>query len=188
MHREPNLSIRRFREFTPLLDQGVYIDPTSTVIGDVHLGADVSVWPLVAIRGDVNSIRIGARTNIQDGTVIHVSRRTKSNPEGYSTTIGEDTTVGHKVMLHGCTIGNRVLVGMGAIVLDGVVVEDDVMIGAGALVTPGKRLRSGYLYTGSPAREVRALRDEELASFKQTAAKYIELKADYINELGTLKT
>ena len=176
-------SIRRYRDIAPKLDPGVYIDPTATVIGNVYLGENVSVWPLTAIRGDVNTISIGARSNIQDGSVIHVSRRTSENPEGHPTIIGEDVTVGHKVMLHGCTIGNRVLVGMGAIVLDGVVVEDDVIVGAGALVTPGKRLQSGYLYTGSPARQTRALRDNEVAQLAATASKYIELKNEYLEVL-----
>jgi carbonic anhydrase/acetyltransferase-like protein (isoleucine patch superfamily) len=177
-------SIRRFNGHTPTLEHGAYVDPTATVIGRVQLGKDVSVWPQVAIRGDVNEIRIGARSNIQDGSVIHVSRCDESHPQGHSTIIGEDVTVGHKVMLHGCTIGDRVLVGMGAIVLDGAIVDDEVMIGAGALITPGKHLEKGYLYTGSPARRARALSESEIKRFVETAHNYIELKSVYVDELG----
>ena len=117
------------------------IDPSAVVMGDVALGDDVSVWPHAAMRGDVQVIRIGARTNIQDGTVLHVTHDGPYNPGGFPLHIGEDVTVGHRALLHGCTVGNRVLIGMGAIIMDAVVVEDDVMIAAGALVTPGKRLR-----------------------------------------------
>jgi carbonic anhydrase/acetyltransferase-like protein (isoleucine patch superfamily) len=137
---------------------------------------------MVVIRADVNKIRIGARSNIQDGSVIHVSRPKASNPEGFPSIIGDDVTIGHKVMLHGCQIGNRVLIGMGAIILDGVVIEDEVIVGAGALVTPGKRLQSGFLYVGSPARKVRPLTDSEKTHFVDTAHNYIELKNDYCNE------
>lgn len=115
------------------------------------------------LRGDVNSITVGARSNIQDGSVLHVSHKTAAKPEGSPLVIGEDVTVGHKVMLHGCRIGNRVLVGMGSTVLDDAVIEDDVMIGAGSLVPPRKRLEGGYLYVGSPVRQVRVLTDEEKA-------------------------
>lgn len=115
------------------------------------------------LRGDVNSITVGARSNIQDGSVLHVSHKTAAKPEGSPLVIGEDVTVGHKVMLHGCRIGNRVLVGMGSTVLDDAVIEDDVMIGAGSLVPPRKRLEGGYLYIGSPVRQVRLLTDEEKA-------------------------
>lgn len=136
------------------------IDPSSVVIGNTTLGDDVSIWPLVTIRGDVHEIHIGARTNIQDGSVLHVTHRSASNPQGNPLIIGEEATVGHKAMLHGCTIGNRVLVGIGSILLDGVIVEDDVMIGAGSLVLPSKRLQSGYLYLGSPVKQIRPLTAE----------------------------
>ncbi len=181
----PNLNptqIRSFKGITPTLEQGAYVDPAAVVIGDVVLGEDVSIWPLVVIRGDVNKVRIGKRSNIQDGSVIHESRPRPNNPEGYPVIIGEDVTVGHKVMLHGCKIGNRVLVGMGAIVLDGVVIEDDVIVGAGALVTPGKTLESGYLYTGSPARQARPIKDGEMEHFVQTAQNYVVLKEEYMAE------
>lgn len=173
-------SVRSFKGIRPSLGDHSYIDVTATVIGDVVLGENSSVWPLCAIRGDVNSIRIGERCNIQDGTVIHVSRADEKNPDGFATLIGDDVTIGHKALLHGCTIGNRVLVGMGSIVLDGVTVEDDVMIGAGTLVTPGKTLASGFLYTGSPAKPRRALSDNEKASMVDNAAHYVKLKDEYL--------
>ena len=175
-------NIRSFKGVSPTLEKGVYVDPAAVVIGDVVLGNDVSIWPLVVIRGDVNKVRIGDRTNIQDGSVIHVSRPKPTNPEGYPIIIGEDVTVGHKVMLHGCKIGNHVLVGMGAIVLDGVVIEDNVIVGAGALVTPGKTLKSGYLYTGSPARQARPIRDSEMQHFAQSAKNYVALKNEHLAE------
>ncbi|WP_413728851.1 gamma carbonic anhydrase family protein [Sodalis sp. RH19] len=173
-------SLRPFQERFPILGQRVMIDPSSVVIGEITLADDVSIWPLVAMRGDVNNIIIGARTNIQDGTVLHVTHRSEHNPAGNPLLIGEDVTVGHKAMLHGCTIGNRVLVGMGSILLDGVVVEDDVMIGAGSLVSPGKRLESGYLYLGSPARRVRALTPAEIAGLLYSANNYVRWKDQYL--------
>lgn len=177
-------SIRAFKGLMPTLKAGVYVDAAAVVIGDVVLEEDVSIWPLVVIRGDVNRVRIGARSNVQDGSVIHESRPSANIPEGYSTIIGEDVTIGHKVMLHGCRIGNEVLVGMGAIVLDGAVIEDRVVVGAGALVTPGKRLESGYLYTGSPARQARPLKQSELERFLRTTGDYVELKNQYLVEQG----
>jgi carbonic anhydrase/acetyltransferase-like protein (isoleucine patch superfamily) len=174
-------NIRAYQQITPTLAEGVYIDPAATVIGDVRLGKDVSIWPQVVIRGDVNSIDIGDYSNIQDGTVVHVSRRTPAKPLGQAVTIGCHVTVGHKAMLHGCRIGDRVLVGMGAIILDGAVIENEVIIGAGAMVTPGKQLASGYLYTGSPARQSRALTAQELAHFMPSADNYVQLKNDYLS-------
>ena len=182
MSSQNPVNIRPFQGIWPTLEQGAYVDPAAVVIGDVVLGRDVSIWPLVVIRGDVNKVRIGDRSNIQDGSVIHQSRPRPTNPEGYPVIIGEDVTVGHKVMLHGCKIGNRVLVGMGAIVLDGVVIEDDVIVGAGALVTPGKTLKSGFLYTGSPARQARPIKAGEIEHFTQTAQNYVVLKNQYFAE------
>lgn len=181
-HNTPSYSIRLYQGITPSLASSAYVDPSAVVIGDVSLGADCSVWPLSVIRGDVNQIKIGSRSNIQDGCVIHVSRPSSDQPRGFATHIGEDVTVGHKVMLHGCTIGSRVMIGMGAIVLDGAIIEDDVIVGAGALVTPGKRLTSGYLYTGSPARQARPLKDSEREHFIANAANYVDLKNDYVSQ------
>lgn len=163
----------------PQLGEGVYVDPTALVIGDVELGRDVSIWPMAVVRGDVNRIRIGARSNVQDGSVLHVSRPYAGNDSGWALIVGEDVVIAHKVVVHGCTIGNRVLVGIGAIVLDGVVVEDDVTIGAGAVVTPGKRLESGGLYVGNPARRARKLTPAEVARIPIMATWYVNLKQDY---------
>jgi carbonic anhydrase/acetyltransferase-like protein (isoleucine patch superfamily) len=173
------MSIRPFLGIHPTLGAGVYIDPAALVIGDVVLGDHVSIWPMAVVRGDVNAIRIGHRSNVQDGSVLHVARPYKGNDTGWPLLIGEDVVLGHKVVVHGCTIGNRVLVGIGAIVLDGVVVEDDVMIGAGAVVTPGKRLESGGLYVGNPARRARELTDAEIARVPIMAEWYVNLKQDY---------
>src|SRR5918993_566487 len=137
------MAIRPYRDIDPTLGPGAWVDETAQVIGRVTLGADASVWPFVLIRGDVNEIRIGARSNVQDASIVHVSRPHPGNDAGWPTLVGEDVVIGHKVALHGCTIHDRVLVGIGSIVLDGVVVESDVMIGAGSVVTPGKRLESG---------------------------------------------
>ena len=166
---------------TPRLGNRVMIDPTAVVMGDVHLGDDSSVWPHAAMRGDVQIIRIGARTNVQDGAVLHVTHDGPYNPGGYPLNIGSDVTIGHRALLHGCRVGNRVLVGMGAIVMDAVTVEDEVMIAAGALVTPGKTLRSGCLYAGSPARELRPLSEEERQFLPYSAAGYVSLKDRYLS-------
>lgn len=177
------MTLRTYKGIAPKLGTGVYIDASSVLVGDIELAEDVSIWPLVAARGDVNYIRIGARTNVQDGSVLHLSRPSKGKPAGSPLIIGEDVTVGHKVMLHGCTLGNRILIGMGAIVMDDVIVEDDVIIGAGSLVPPGKRLASGYLYVGSPAKQARALTAAERAFLKESALNYVQLKDEYLAEL-----
>ncbi|MGK0603484.1 gamma carbonic anhydrase family protein [Yokenella regensburgei] len=174
--------LRSYKGLSPDLGQRVMIDPSSVVVGDVRIADDVSIWPLVAIRGDVNYIRIGARSNIQDGSVLHVTHKSSYNPEGNPLIVGEDVTVGHKVMLHGCTIGNRVLVGMGSILLDGVVIEDDVMIGAGSLVPQNKRLESGYLYLGSPVKQIRPLKAAELEGLRYSANNYVKWKDEYLNQ------
>lgn len=175
--------LRSYKGMTPSLGARVYIDSSAVMVGNIEVADDASVWPLVAARGDVNAIRIGARSNIQDGSVLHVTRRSSSQPEGFPLLIGDDVTVGHKAMLHGCIIGNRVLIGMGAIILDGAIVEDDVFVAAGALVAPGKRLQSGYLYRGNPAKQARALSTEEIAFLKASAQNYVILKDEYLNEL-----
>ncbi|MCU6672052.1 gamma carbonic anhydrase family protein [Leclercia adecarboxylata] len=177
-----SVALRPYKDLFPKKGDRVLIDSSSVVIGDVRMGDDVSIWPLVAIRGDVNYVSIGARTNIQDGSVLHVTHKSFYNPEGNPLIVGEEVTVGHKVMLHGCTIGNRVLVGMGAILLDGVVVEDDVMIGAGSLVPQNKRLESGFLYLGSPVKQIRPLTEAEKEGLKYSANNYVKWKNDYLDQ------
>ena len=176
-------SIRSYKGIRPQVGERVYIDSTSVLVGDIRIGYDSSVWPFVAARGDVNHIYIGERTNIQDGSVLHVTHKNAENPNGYPLVIGNDVTIGHKVMLHGCEIHDRVLVGMGAIVLDNVVVESDVMIGAGSLVPPGKVLESGYLYVGSPVKQARPLSEKERAFLQKSANNYVQNKNDYLNEV-----
>lgn len=177
-----NAMLRPYKCIFPSLSSTAYCDTSAVLIGDITLAEDVSIWPLVAARGDVNHITIGARSNIQDGSILHVSRATQENPQGYPLIIGEDVTVGHKAMLHGCQIGNRVLIGMGTIILDGAVINDDVIIGAGSLVPPNKELVSGYLYIGSPVKKVRPLSDKERTFLTTSAMNYVRLKDDYRDE------
>lgn len=174
--------IRQYRNISPTIGNAVYIDESSVLVGDITLGDDTSVWPLVAARGDVNTITIGARSNIQDGTVLHVTRKSESNPNGNPLAIGDDVTIGHKCMLHGCTLGDRILVGMGAIIMDGAIVESDVFIGAGSLVPPNKVLTSGFLYVGNPVKKIRILKESEANFLKQSAINYVELKDEYLAE------
>jgi carbonic anhydrase/acetyltransferase-like protein (isoleucine patch superfamily) len=183
MRHYNRMNIRSFRGLSPRIGERVFIDPSAVVVGQVSLEDDVSIWPQVAIRGDMHRIRVGARTSVQDGCVLHITHAGPFNPNGWPLAIGCDVTIGHGAILHGCSVGNRVLVGMSATVMDGAVVEDDVVIAAGALVTPGKTLRSGYLYAGSPAREVRSLSDRELSYFVYSANNYVKLKDEYIAEL-----
>ena len=158
------------------------IAPESYVLGDVTIGADSSVWPGAVIRGDMHRISIGERTSVQDGAVLHITHASDYNPGGYPLVIGNDVTIGHQACLHGCTIGNEVLIGIGSTILDGAVIEDQVIIAAGTLVPPGKRLESGFMYKGSPATQARSLTDKEKAYFKYTAGNYVKLKDDYLVE------
>ena len=183
MRHYNSLNLRSFRGKAPRVGERVLIDPSAVVVGDVTLAEDVSVWPQASIRGDMHWIRVGARTSVQDGCVLHITHAGPYNPDGWPLQIGCDVTIGHRATLHGCSIGDRVLVGMGATVMDGAVVESDVVIGAGALVTPGKRLRSGRLYAGAPAREIRTLTEREMDYFSYSAANYARLKDQHIAEL-----
>ena len=173
-------NIRPYLNSTPQLGNNCYIDEMSVVIGDVILAENVSVWPFAVIRGDVNHIRIGKNSNVQDHAMLHVSHKKADKPNGSPLIISEDVTIGHHVTLHGCTIGNRVLIGINSIVLDDVIIPDDVMIGAGTLVPPGKVLESGYLYVGSPAKKVRPLTEQELAFLPYSAQNYVKVSGHYL--------
>lgn len=150
----------------PQIAGDVFLAPTATVIGDTQIGAGCSLWFNVVVRGDVNRIRIGERTNIQDGTIVHCTY------QAHETHIGNEVSIGHAAIVHGCTLQDRVLIGMGAKVMDGAVVETDVLVAAGALVPPGSELKSGYLYAGLPAKQRRPLTAEEQALIRRTAANY----------------
>lgn len=165
--------IYEFLNRSPQYDDSVFIAPSADLIGDVTLGTESSVWFNVTIRGDVNWIEIGDRTNVQDNTCIHVMNQTGP------TKIGNEVTIGHSAMIHGCTIHDRVLVGIKAVILDEAVVESDVIIAAGSLVPPGKRLESGYLYMGSPVKQARKLTDEEIASIRQYSQNYVKYMRAY---------
>lgn len=174
------MNIRSYRGVMPTLGARAYVDPSAVVIGKVTIGDDASIWPTAVARGDVHEISIGARTSIQDGCVLHVTHDGPFGQGGRALVIGSDVTVGHRAVLHACTIGNTCLVGMGSLILDEVVTEDLVMIGAGAIVTPGKRLTSRGLYVGSPARRVRDLTDREIEFLTYSAAHYVKIKDDYL--------
>ena len=173
------MTIRAYLNHVPQLGERVYVDEAAVVIGKVNLADEVSIWCGAVVRGDVNTIQIGKRSNVQDGSVLHVTGGSANHPAGSPLIIGEDVTIGHHVTLHGCIIGNRVLVGMGTIVLDDVVIEDDVMIGAGSLVPPRKRLQSGLMYMGSPAKAVRELTEAEKAFLRLSAQNYVATAAAY---------
>ena len=175
------MDIRAFRGTLPTLGQRAYIDPAAAVIGDVVLGDDASIWPFTVVRGDVNFVRIGDRTNIQDGSVVHVSHDgPHAKLGGFATRIGSDVTIGHKAIIHACTIEDAVLVGMGAIVLDGAVVRRHAFVGAGALVAPGKVVGEGELWLGNPARKARMLSDAEIEALYYSAGHYVRLKDAYL--------
>lgn len=174
------MTIDSYRGIRPQLGQRVYIHESAVVIGRVTLGDDVSVWPTAVIRGDVNDIAIGARTSVQDGCVLHVTHDGPFSPGGRALHVGTDVTIGHRAVLHACTIGNAALIGMGAVLLDAVHVEDFVVIGAGSVVTPAKRLTSGGLYVGNPARRQRELSTKEVEFLTYSAQHYVRLKNEYL--------
>jgi carbonic anhydrase/acetyltransferase-like protein (isoleucine patch superfamily) len=182
MNSKKNKNIYRFMLEQPQRGDGVYIDPMATVSGSVILGADVSVWPMAVLRGDVNRIFVGARTNIQDGAVLHVTHEGPWAPQGIPLLLGEDITVGHGAILHACTIGDRCLVGMGAIVMDGATLENDCMVAAGAVVTPGTSIASGTLWRGNPARLARELSPAEIRNLRYSALHYVRLKDLYLQQ------
>ncbi|HJW45020.1 MAG TPA: gamma carbonic anhydrase family protein [Lysobacter sp.] len=176
------MNIRPYLDKTPILGERSYIDPAATVIGDVILGEDASIWPGTVVRGDVNFVRVGARTNIQDGTVVHVSHDgPHAKLGGFATVIGADVTIGHKAIIHACKIEDAVLIGMGAVVLDGALVKKHGFVGAGALVAPGKIVGEGELWLGNPAKKVRMLSDAEIEALYYSAQHYVRLKNQYLS-------
>lgn len=174
------MSIRDFEGASPRLAAGVYVDPAATVIGAVEIETDSSLWPGAVVRGDVNRIRIGARTNIQDGAILHVTHDGPYTPGGRPLIIGAEVTIGHGAILHACTIGDACLIGMHATVLDGAVVHVHAMIGAGAVVTPGTIVGEGELWLGNPARRARALGQGEIEQLHYSARHYVRLKDTYL--------
>lgn len=178
------MSIERFEDTHPTIATTAYIADSAVIIGDVEIGEDSSVWPMAVIRGDIQRIRIGARTNIQDGTIIHVTHAGRFNPDGQSTIIDDDVIIGHRVVLHGCTIRRHSLVGMGAIIMDGVIINSDIIIGAGSVVPPHKELDGGYLWLGNPVKKIRELKSEEKEFIRYSVHYYVELKNRYLIQLG----
>lgn len=176
------MNVRPFLDQFPQLGARSYVDPAALVIGDVVLGEDVSIWPGTIVRGDVNFIRIGDRTNIQDGSVVHVSHDgPHAKLGGFATRIGNDVTIGHKAIVHACTIEDAVLIGMGAIVLDGAVIKKHGFVGAGALIAPGKVVGAGELWLGNPAKKVRVLSEAEIGALYYSAQHYVRLKDKYLS-------
>ncbi len=177
-------NIRPFQNLIPTIAENVWIDESAVVIGDVEIGSQASIWPLTVVRGDIHFIRIGARSNIQDGSVLHVTHDSPYNPGGFPVVIGEEVTVGHNVTLHGCTIGNNCLIGMGSVVLDGAMIESWVILGAGSLVPGGKVLESGWLWCGSPVKRVRELTDREREFLTYAPGNYVKLAQQYVEAEG----
>lgn len=176
-------NIRAFQGISPIIGEGTYVDEAATVIGDVVLGDDVSIWPGTVVRGDVNYIRIGSRTNVQDGTIIHVTHDGPyGKPGGFATVIGEDVTIGHAAVIHACVIEDACLIGMGATILDGAVIRKNGFVGAGAVVPPGKTVESGELWLGNPAKCVRKLGEKEIEQLYYSAQHYVRLKDKYLAE------
>ena len=170
------MSIRSFEHHHPQLGDRVFVDPSALVLGQVAVGDDSSIWPMATVRCDVHSISIGARTSIQDGSVLHVTHAGPYDPEGHDLVIGNDVTVGHKALLHGCTIEDKCLIGMGGVVMDNAIIHSHVILGANSLVPPGRELEGGFLWVGSPARKIRALTEEEMGFFEYSASNYVKLK------------
>lgn len=170
------MAIRSFEGVTPRIAASAYIDPAALIIGDVEIGEDSSVWPMCVVRGDVQRIRIGARTSIQDGAVVHVTHNSRFCPGGLATYIGDDVTVGHNAILHACTVEDVCLIGMNAVIMDGAVVRSQVIVGAGGIAPPGKVLESGFLYVGAPVRPARPLTAREMEFLPYSAQNYVRLK------------
>jgi len=176
------MAIRAYKDHHPDIAQGVYVDDMALVVGRVTIGKDASIWPMTAVRGDVHSISIGERTNVQDGSVLHVTSDNPFTPGGQPLVIGNDVTVGHGAILHACTIENFCLIGMGATVLDGAIVREKAMVAAGSVVPPGKDLEGGYLWKGSPVQKARPLKQAELDYLAFSSGHYVRLKNDYLED------
>lgn len=170
------MPIRPFESHIPWIADSAYVDPTAVVIGQVEIGDNASLWPQVVVRGDIHSIKIGDNTNIQDGTILHVSHDSEFAPGGFPLAVGQSVTVGHMVVLHGCTIEDNCLIGMGSLVMDGALIQTGAMLGAGSLVSPGMVIEGGYLWLGRPARRVRPLTADEQRYLKYSAEHYVRLK------------
>ena len=172
------MSIRSFLEFEPDISEHAFIDPTAVVIGRVQIKKGASIWPMAVLRGDVEDIYIGEDTNIQDATIVHVSTPTHDK-KGAPTRIGDRVTVGHRAIIHGCTIEDDCLIGMGAIILDNAIIGKGSLVGAGALVTGGTIIPPRSLVLGSPAKVIRTINDTEFESFRESATHYAELAAEH---------
>jgi len=170
------MAIRKFEQYIPEIAESAFVDESAVVTGNVVIGADSSVWPMCSVRGDIHSIRIGERTNIQDGSILHVTHDSEFAPGGNALSIGDDVTVGHNAVVHACTVEGMCLIGMGSVLLDGAVVKSGAIVGAGSLVPPGKELAGGYLWLGSPVKRVRELTGNEKAFLEYSAAHYVDLK------------
>lgn len=174
------MNVRPYEGQLPRIAAGAYIDPAAVVIGDVEIGEDASFWPCAVARGDVHRIRVGARSNVQDGAVLHVTHDGPYTPGGFPLLIGADVTVGHGAILHACSVGDACLIGMHATVLDGAVVQRHAIVGAGALIAPGKIVGEGELWVGNPARCVRQLSEQEIEKLYYSARQYVKLKNRYL--------
>lgn len=172
--------IRSFKGISPTLGHRTYVDPAATVIGDVALGDDVSIWPGAVLRGDVHFIRVGARSNVQDGAIVHVTHAGPYSPDGFPTLIGEGVTIGHAAVIHACTIEDYCLIGMHATVLDGATVKKHGFVGAGSVVPPGKIVGEAELWLGNPAQRVRVLNDKQIEQLHYSADHYVRLKEAYL--------
>lgn len=178
------MSLRPYNAILPRLGLRAYVDPDAVVIGDVELGEDASIWPCAVARGDVHHIRIGARSNVQDGAILHVTHAGPHTGAGLPLLIGADVTIGHAAVVHACTIGDACLIGMHATVLDGAVLARHAMLGAGAVLSPGKQVGEGELWLGNPARFARRLSDMEIEKLYYSARQYVLLKDRYLTATG----
>jgi len=175
---------RPYRQIEPHIGHDVFVDPSAVLIGDVAIGAGSSIWPTTVLRADAKPIRVGTRTNIQDGAIVRVTHASEFHPEGHATWIGSDVTIGHQAVLQGCTIEDNVLIGMGAIIMEDAIVHSHVIVGAGSLVTTGSRLQSDWMYMGSPAQPIREITREERRYNAYLAQYYAELAQQHLEDVA----